>query len=148
MSTTPSRAARRAPLPRPLRLIACAVLVLYPLAAGVLLLTADGWAVNRANVRVWWFVTSVVGGRSVISPEHVAGVANVLLFVPFFAALAVLVPCWWWVLVGSGASTAVELYQSTLSTREASAWDVLANTLGALIGVVLGIALRSRWGRR
>ena len=84
-------------LPRPLRLLAALVLLLYPLAAGTLLLTSDGWAVNRLNVRIWYALTGAVGLREQIPPELFAALANVALFVPFFAALAVLVPTWWWV---------------------------------------------------
>ena len=98
------RAAQRTgpALPRPLRLLAALVLLLYPLAAGALLLTSDGWAVNRLNVRAWHAVTGAVGPREQITPEMFAALANVALFVPFFAALAVLVPTWWWVAAGAG----------------------------------------------
>lgn len=127
---------------RGVRIAAAILLVLYPVAAGTLLLTADGWAVNRANVRIWFAVTGALGVRDRVSPEQFAEVANVALFVPFFAALAVLVPTWWWILLGAGLSAAVELYQGTLGTREQDVRDVLANTSGAALGVVAGLLLR------
>ncbi|AXK46873.1 VanZ family protein [Brachybacterium saurashtrense] len=136
------------PLPRTVTAAALAVLLLYPVAAGVLLLTSDGWAVNRANVRVWILVTDLVGMRERISPEQFAALANVALFVPFFAALAVLRPSWWWVLLGAAASTAVELYQGSLGSRIQDPGDILANTLGAALGVALGMLLRRRVLRR
>jgi len=124
--------------------VAAAVLALYPIGAGALLLTADGWAVNRANVQVWSAVTAVTGGRGVITPEVFAVLANVALFVPLLAALAVLVPRWWWVLPASALSIGVELYQLGLGTRQADVLDVLANTAGAVLGVWLGRAIHRR----
>ena len=134
-------------LPRPLRLLAALVLLLYPLAAGALLLTSDGWAVNRLNVRIWYAVTGAVGLREQITPEMFAALANVALFVPLFAALAVLVPTWWWVAAGAGLSIAVELYQGEIGTREQDLVDILANTAGAALGVGLGLLVRRLAGR-
>lgn len=139
-ATAAGRAPR--PLPRWLVLAATGVLLLAPVGGGILLLTTDGWAVNRANVAVWQATVVPMRLGSLISPEDFAVAANVLLFVPFFAALAVLVPRWWWVPVAAALSTAVELYQLGTGTREASVGDVLANTLGALIGVAVGRAVR------
>lgn len=136
------RRGRSAPRsPRPLRAVAVLVLLLYPLAAGALLLTSDGWAVNRLNVRLWYTVTGAVGLREQITPEMFAALANVVLFVPFFAALAVLVPTWWWVLGGAALSGAVELYQGRIS-REQDVVDIVANTAGAGLGVGLGVLVR------
>ena len=134
-------------LPRPLRLLAALVLLLYPLGAGALLLTSDGWTVNRLNVRIWYAVTGAVGLREQITPEMFAALANVALFVPFFAALAVLVPTWWWVAAGAGLSIAVELYQGEIGTREQDLVDILANTAGAALGVGLGLLVRRLAGR-
>ena len=134
-------------LPRPLRLLAALVLLLYPLAAGALLLTSDGWAVNRLNVRIWSAVTGALGLREQVTPEMFAALANVALFVPFFAALAVLVPTWWWVAAGAGLSIAVELYQGEIGTREQDLVDILANTAGAALGVGLGLLVRRLAGR-
>lgn len=136
--------APRRRLPRSLILAALIVLLVYPLAAGVLLLTSDGWAVNRANVRIWYTVTGLVGLRGQVSPEGFATFANVVLFVPFFAALAVLRRTWWWVLLGAALSTAVELYQGSLGSRLQDPWDIVTNTLGAALGVALGIWIARR----
>ncbi|WP_114853274.1 VanZ family protein [Brachybacterium sp. YJGR34] len=142
MAPRPSERAER--LPWPLTVLAAVVLVGMPIAAGALLLTADGWSVNRANVLVWNAVAGTLGLRGAITPEQFAVVANVLLFVPFFAALALLVPRWWWVVLGAALSAAVELHQGTLGSREASLGDVAANTAGAAIGVALGLGVRRR----
>lgn len=124
-----------------MRGVALFVIGLYPLGAGYLLLVDDGWAVNRANVRLWAWVTSW-GGRSVITPEDFAVLANIVLFVPFFAALAILIPRWRWVLVAAALSAGVEVYQGTLESRTSDLGDVVANTLGAGLGVGLGMVLR------
>ena len=124
------------------------MLLLYPLAAGALLLTSDGWAVNRLNVRIWYAVTGAVGLREQVTPEMFAALANVALFVPFFAALAVLVPTWWWVAAGAALSIAVELYQGEIGTREQDLVDILANTAGAALGVGLGLLVRRLAGSR
>ncbi len=129
---------------RLLRLAAIAVLALYVLAAAALLLTSDGWGVNRANVQVWFWTTGLLGMRHLVTPEQFAVVANVLLFIPAFAALAVLRPTWWWVAVGAASSAAVEFYQLSLGTRHADVWDIVMNTLGAALGVAAGLGLRRR----
>lgn len=120
------------------------VLLSAPLVASVVLLSEDGWGINRANVWVWVRVTGPLRLERVITPEVFSVLANVALFVPYFAALAVLVPRRWWILVGALASVAVELHQSTLPGREASVSDVLANSAGALFGVALGIGVHHR----
>lgn len=132
------------------RILALILLVLYGSAAAVLLLTPDGWAVNRANVEVWYALTSPFGLQNVITPDMFQAVANIVLFVPAFAALAVLVPTWWWVAVGAVISAGVETYQLVIGSRQASVPDVLMNTLGALIGVAVGrwISARLRRPRR
>lgn len=148
-SGTPTRRRTvRAPLPGPLRALCFVVLALYPLGAGALLLSPDGWGVNRLNVRIWFSVTGALGIRDVVTPEEFAAVANVLLFIPVFAALATLLPRWWWIAVGAAISSTVEIYQLSLGSREPSIGDVLTNTLGAAIGTALGILVRRRPARR
>lgn len=67
--------------------------------------------------------------------------ANVVMFVPYGALLAVLLPVrrWWLaVLIPFLTSVLVETVQLTfLPRRFASEWDVVANTAGAVVGVVL-----------
>lgn len=135
-------------LPIGITAIAVALIALYPLAAGTLLLTSDGWGVNRLNVHVWFAVTGALGVREHVTPEEFATIANVLLFIPFFAALAVLLPRWWWIVVGTAISSAVELYQLVIGSRDATFEDVATNTLGAAIGTGAGILLRRLLARR
>ncbi|MGY5765698.1 VanZ family protein [Brachybacterium sp. DNPG3] len=135
-------------LPLGVRLAAVALLALYPLGAGTLLLTSDGWGVNRLNVRIWFAVTGALGVRGHVTPEQFATIANVLLFIPFFAALAVLLPRWWWIILGAAISSAVELYQLVIGSRDATFEDIAMNTLGAAIGTGAGILLRRLLARR
>lgn len=126
------------------RLLAVALLLVCVLVAAALLLSPDGWGINRANVALWQAVTGPLGLQGTISPEQFQTGANVALFIPPFAALAVLLPRWWWVAVALLLSSAVELYQGRLGTRLMEVQDVLANTLGGAIGVTLGLLIARR----
>lgn len=126
------------------RRLALILLAAYGALAGVLLLTADGWAVNRANVAVWITVMKPLGLLDAVSPDRFGDLMNIVLFIPPLAALALLVPTWWWVAAGAGASCAVELYQGFLGSRVSSPVDVATNTTGSLLGVALGLAVH-RW---
>lgn len=133
---------------RALRIAAVLILGPYCAAALVLLLTPSGWAVNRANVAVWIAVTGPLGLQETISPDMFQAAANVVLFIPPFAALAMLIPTWWWVMAGFLASSAVETYQLIIGSRQASLGDVLTNTTGAAIGTALGVAITRAVQRR
>lgn len=153
MSSRPVGAApRRTRTPRrarPLtiiRLLALAVLASYPFALAALLLSPDGYSVNRLNVRVW-SVLSTPAIREIASPELYATIWNVLLFIPAFAAMAVWIPRWWLIALGASSSIGVELYQRSLGSRDAALEDVLTNTLGAALGVALGIWIHRRVSR-
>jgi glycopeptide antibiotics resistance protein len=71
--------------------------------------------------------------------------ANIVLFIPVGVFIVVLAGArrWWWaVLVGFAASCTIELGQLLfLSSRFATVNDVIANTSGALLGALLGLAL-------
>jgi glycopeptide antibiotics resistance protein len=75
--------------------------------------------------------------------------ANIVMFVPFGLFWFILAPRGWrWAgpLAGMALSTLIEVTQLLLlPQRVATPYDVLANTLGALTGTVLGwLLLRSR----
>ncbi|MBX3100321.1 MAG: VanZ family protein [Salinibacterium sp.] len=79
--------------------------------------------------------------------------ANVLLFVPFGLLIALLSPTrWWWaVIVGLVlVSICIELGQATfLPGRVASVGDVIANSTGGVIGVVIAAIIRGMaWATR
>ena len=73
--------------------------------------------------------------------------ANIVMFVPFGVLAALLRPhLGWWLLVGTGTSisVAIELAQLfLLPSRVADLRDVVSNTLGTAIGVLL-VASASR----
>ena len=70
---------------------------------------------------------------------------NVAIFVPLGAAVALVLPLRWApasVLLGAAASCAVEMAQSVIPGRVPDADDIVANTLGALLGTVVVIVVR------
>lgn len=73
--------------------------------------------------------------------------ANVVMFVPlgFLAALLLPARVWWLaLLICPGLSIAIELTQATfLAARFATATDVIANSIGAVIGILVAVILRS-----
>ncbi|MFT4230900.1 MAG: VanZ family protein [Microbacterium sp.] len=73
--------------------------------------------------------------------------ANIALFVPVGLLLGLALPVRWWpgaVVLGPLLSMAIELAQGLfLSARYASWGDVLANSVGATIGVLLALTLRA-----
>ncbi|MEO8263374.1 MAG: VanZ family protein [Pseudolysinimonas sp.] len=79
-------------------------------------------------------------------------VANIAFFVPIGLVAALLLPwrVWWLAIpIGAALSTALELGQALfLPQRYASATDVLANTLGAVVGALIAAAIRSVRMRR
>ena len=71
--------------------------------------------------------------------------ANVALFVPLALAFPLLWPRWrWWTVpVGIGVSVGIELAQGLfLAWRTPSLEDVVSNSLGAVIGFSLWLAVR------
>lgn len=73
--------------------------------------------------------------------------ANIVMFLPlgFLAALLLPAKVWWLaLLICPALSIAIELTQATLlAARFASAADVIANTVGAVIGILIAVILRS-----
>lgn len=73
--------------------------------------------------------------------------ANVLLFVPVGLLFGLMVPLRWWpiaLLLGPALSAAIELAQRyLLEARYATLEDVIANSIGATIGVFLAVVLRA-----
>jgi len=96
---------------------------------------ADGWAA--------WVFDVVDGMKSALPAFFFVAVeflANVLMFVPFgvLVWLALARPRWWVVvLLGLATTVTIELVQSTMPSRYSTVSDVIANTLGAAVGVLL-----------
>ncbi|HEY5224323.1 MAG TPA: VanZ family protein [Microbacteriaceae bacterium] len=80
--------------------------------------------------------------------DFVESAANVIMFVPFGALIALYAtPRLWWTSVAAGfvLSVGIELFQKFfLPQRFASVGDVIANTAGALIGGGIVALLRMR----
>ena len=76
--------------------------------------------------------------------------ANILLFVPLGVLLALQLPrraAWLGIVAGAVVSLAIEALQAgLLPERVATPSDVVANTIGAAIGVLM-VALARRWRR-
>lgn len=73
--------------------------------------------------------------------------ANILLFVPMGLLFVLLLGAWrWWIAVALGvvATLSIEFVQRFLPERFSDPRDLLANTLGTLLGVALAAALSRR----
>jgi hypothetical protein len=74
-------------------------------------------------------------------------VANLALFVPFGALLAITAPrlaVWAVAATGFGSSVLIEVVQLVVPDRYSTLSDVIANTLGALAGALIVAAVRRR----
>lgn len=124
-----------------------ALAVVYVVGLAVLVAGPWGWPLNRLTVRLYTFFRydwSIAPDW--MGPEHYGVLLNVVLFVPAGALLAVVArrPWWWATLVALAASTAIELVQWLWLEREGGWSDVGANTLGALLGALLGAGIVRR----
>lgn len=81
--------------------------------------------------------------------DGVEAAANVVMFVPFGVLVRLLWRRPWWVVVLLGAATSalIETVQRWLPTRYSTLQDVVMNTVGAAVGVLL-LALAVRWVER
>ncbi|WP_318241243.1 VanZ family protein [Cellulomonas avistercoris] len=82
--------------------------------------------------------------------EGIEAAANVVMFVPFGVLVGLLLRRPWWVVVLLGAATSglIETVQRWLPTRYPTLQDVVMNTLGAAVGVlVLMVVARVRTRR-
>jgi len=78
----------------------------------------------------------------------VEAVANVVMFVPFGVLVGLLLRRPWWVVVllGAATSTLIETVQRWLPTRYPTLQDVVMNTLGAAVGVLVLVLVSRRAG--
>ena len=104
-------------------------------------------AVATESVNGIWSVAQEAGAPAWLSPTTVEFVTNVLLFVPLSLIGSTFRPDWrWgrWLLTGLAGTLLIELVQLLfLPGRSAAVVDVVANTLGALVGYLLVKALPS-----
>lgn len=123
----------------------------YGVALVVIVAAPFGWALNRLTVALYvqfrydWPLAPDWAG-----PEHYGFLLNILLFVPLGAlAVATTRRPWWLVTLAAAlASTAIEVAQALFLTRLGDVHDVVANTVGALVGAVaVSLLARPGWRR-
>lgn len=130
--------------PRRRRLLAASFLVYIALLTWVVLWKLEiprvGW--GGRHVKLVPFVADELYAAS--APREV--LANVALFVPFGVHLRLLGTRWFGVLATAAATSAgLEIAQYVLAVGSTDTTDVIANTSGALVGlVVTGLALHRR----
>lgn len=137
-----------------LRVLAGALLVMMLIVIGFIVLTP--WAPapsGQRSLRVYLDLLHAVGVVSrLISFGLIEWLSNVVMFLPVGFLLAIVVPLrrrWWVVAAGALLSIGIELVQGAfLPERVASVNDVLANTTGAALGVLLVGLLTRRFRRR
>lgn len=128
-------------MPRPSALATAARVLLVPYAIALALIV---WLPDSAASRVTGIVFRLarfVSEQAGISLSATYTVfefaANIALFVPFGLLLAAGWPrtnAWWIILLGFSASAAIELVQTMIPGRVTTLSDVIANTLGTIIG--------------
>ncbi len=129
------------------RLVVRVLLVAYLAAVAAVTMAPapapdDAFGVVRATIA--WLAERGVP----VTYESVEAGANVVMFVPFGVLVGLLVRRWWAVvLLGAATSALIETVQRWLPTRYSTLQDVVMNTLGALVGVAVLVAVR-RWRDR
>lgn len=135
-------------MPRPWS--AWVVLAAYLVGLILLVTWPDAWAVDRAIVRIYVFGLNHLGIPPSFGPPEWAVLLNVLVGIPPVAAVVVLLPrvrWWFWPVLALVLSLGVEFVQGYIG-RLRDPLDVVANTLGALIGALLGRWWSARRGDR
>ena len=132
---------------RTVRWWAFALLVALAAPIGWLVFVADGWTVNRLVVAVW-SRAAALGVQA--SPEQTDGVLNFLMLVPSALLASLWLPRvrWWvWAAAGAATSAAIEGVQY-FTARDANAYDVAFNTVGATVGALAGAWLNAALAAR
>ncbi|PWC05839.1 hypothetical protein DCE94_00575 [Agromyces badenianii] len=132
-----SRAVRLARWFLPPYLIAVGLIVFLPAHEARRVTGLVGWIAD---------VLASLGASREVSAAVVEFLANIALFVPMGVLLALAFPTlsWWVVLaVGCLATIGIELVQLALPTRYSTLSDIIANTTGT----ALGLLLLSWWAR-
>lgn len=131
---------------------AAGLLVLLVGVAAVCFPWPDGGQIRQILISIWLAVTPTPWLRSHIKPEYVEQGMNAAVFIPIVACAVLVLPrvrLWvWWVLAACGA-TSIELIQlAFLSGRNFNPVDALFNSLGGIVGSLLGAFILYRLFRR
>lgn len=129
----------------PSRRTAGALLALYVVGAAVMVLAPDSDLPTDTAEAIWRLLHRL-GAPDWVTDEDVEVVLNVLLFVPLSFLGAVLRPGWGWLRwlgAGFAVTAVVEFVQGVfLPGRTPDVVDMVANTLGALLGYWLFLLAR------
>jgi glycopeptide antibiotics resistance protein len=132
------------------RRVVAALAVAYVVALAVLVTAPWGWQLNRLTVDLYvLFHYDWPIAPDWVTPGYYGALLNLLMFVPL-GALAVLLTgrAWWLVTIAAAAASGlIELSQRAWLARVGDWHDVVANTLGALLGAVV-VSLLARAGSR
>ena len=135
--------------------VAVVARVLLPLYLAIVCLIVFSPSAGATQVTGWvaWVVTRIDEMRTAHEPAYIAleFLANVAMFIPLgvLVWLAFARPRWWVVaLFGFATTVTIELVQKTMPTRYSTVSDVVANTLGAIVGVLVVRVLADRAVRR
>lgn len=139
-------------LSRPLRAVSLVLFAFFVVIDGLIVLTPETpAAAGQQTLNAWLGVWRLMGVQPVfLTFGVVEWWSNVLMFMPIGFLYAGCVQPGrrhWAVPIAAALSTAVEFTQLFVPDRVASISDVAANTFGALLGVLLLVAL-SRMSRR
>lgn len=127
------------PRTSPLAIAARVLLVPYAIALALIVWLPDSAASRVTGIvfRIARFVSERIDiSLSTMYTLFEFG-ANIALFIPFGLLVAAGWPrtnAWWIILLGFSASAAIELVQTMLPSRYPTLSDVIANTLGTIIG--------------
>ena len=133
--------------PRAARVVLFGVMALAPAVLVLaVLLWPSGTDIRGVQIKTWLWLWTHTGRHGWFTPELWSLVVNAGIFLLPACAITILTRARWWhvALGGLVVSAGVEVYQAMelAGLRVASADDVLANGSGALVGALLGNALR------
>jgi glycopeptide antibiotics resistance protein len=132
------------------RRLVAALAAAYVVALVVLVTVPRGWELNRLTVALYvQFRYDWPIAPGWVTPGYYGALLNVLLFVPLGALMLLLTGrAWWWVTIAAAVGSGlIELAQRTWLDRVGDWHDIVANTLGGLVGAV-AISLLVRAGSR
>jgi glycopeptide antibiotics resistance protein len=125
--------------------------VAYLGGLAVLLLWPNGGQVRRLNLDLYLFFLRL-GVPPAVTPGHYAFALNILIFAPPVFAVALVTrgtSVWWWAWAGALTSGSIELLQRLALPSRVPSWsDVVANSLGAVLGAGAALVVRRRTSRR
>ena len=125
-------------------------LVVYLLLVGLVVFQSEPQLAVGSVVHLDAWLVRLGAPESLVNEYRVEFLLNTVLFMPLaFLGMQVWPRVRWseWVVVAFAGSVGIEMAQALfLDARSAQFADVVSNTLGGLLGAVVGLAWRSWWG--